>query len=412
MCLESRVAKTPDVAIDFLENLLRDVRPIALGQFEEICQFSRRLGASDLELGDISYWSERLREEKLGFRVEELRPYFPLQKVLEGLIQLIEIVFGVKIREKTDGIDVWHPDVRYYLVENMKGEHIASFYFDPFVRPENKRSGAWMGICRYGYALSNGERSLPIAYVVCNQTPLNSEGHSLMSFEEVTTLFHEFGHALHHMLAPASWIGASPMELSEWDAIEIQSQFMEGWCYQPQVLRMISGHYKTGEVLPDYLVAALRKERSFLKGHQLLRQLHLGLTDLYIFSRKVSDFSEALKVYHEVGARTREMAPLKEDSMLCAFSHIFSGGYTAGYYSYLWSQVLSADLFGAFSVEAASGVAGSVVEWEGRMREIGARFTDKFFTRAGAVDPLKAFQDFRGRTPMNSAFLTDNGLVS
>jgi len=411
MCLESRLAKTPAVAIDFLENLLKDVRPVALSQFDQIREFSKRQGASDVELADIGYWSERLREEKLGFSVEELRPYFPLQKVLEGLIQVIQIVFGVTVREATDGVDVWHPDVRYYLVENIKGEQVASFYFDPFVRPENKRSGAWMGICRYGYALSSGGLSLPIAYIICNQTPLNSEGHSLMNFEEVTTLFHEFGHALHHMLAPPSWIGTSPMELSEWDSIEIESQFMEGWCYQPQVLRLISGHYQTGEVLPDHLVAALRKERSFFRGHQLLRQLHLGLTDLYIFSDRITDLAQAQRVYHEVGARTREMPPLKEDSMLCAFGHIFSGGYTAGYYSYLWSQVLSADLFSAFSAETVSGAQGTEADWVGRIRETGTRFAEKFFTGAGAVDPLKAFEDFMGRKPMNSAFLAENGIV-
>jgi oligopeptidase A len=410
MCLESRLAKTPETAIDFLENLLKEVRPVALGQFEQICEFSRSRGAGDLDLADIPYWSERLREDRLGFSVEELRPYFPLQTVLGGLIEVIQIIFNVTIREASGGVDVWHPDVRYYLVENKNGEQVASFYFDPFVRPENKRGGAWMGICRFGYSLSNGGRSLPVAYVVCNQTPVNNEGHSLMTFEEVTTLFHEFGHALHHMLAPPCWIGTSPMELSEWDSIEIESQFMEGWCYQPQVLRLITGHYKTGEVLPDHLVAALRKERSFFRGHQLVRQLHLALTDLYLFTGKVTEFSEAQKIYYEVGARTREVAPLPEDAMLCAFNHIFSGGYTAGYYSYLWSQVLSADLFSAFSTESSPENKETKLEWVSRMRTIGVRFSETFFTRAGAVDPLVAFEDFMGRKPESGAFLADNGI--
>ena len=200
------------------------------------------------------------------------------------------------------------------------------------------------------------------------------------------------------------------MELSEWDSIEIESQFMEGWCYQPQVLRLITGHYKTGEVLPDHLVAALRKERSFFRGHQLVRQLHLALTDLYLFTGKVTEFSEAQKIYYEVGARTREVAPLPEDAMLCAFNHIFSGGYTAGYYSYLWSQVLSADLFSAFSTESSPETEETKLSWVGRMRMIGVRFSETFFTRAGAVDPLVAFEDFMGRKPESGAFLADNGI--
>jgi len=404
MCLESRMAKIPSVAIDFLENLLKEARPVAMGQFRQICEFARSRGADDVELADIPYWSERLREEKLGFSTEELRPYFPLDTVLGGLVKLINIIFGVTIRQAENKPDVWHPDVKYFLVENKEGEQIASFYFDPFVRPENKRGGAWMGICRYCYKLYNGVQSLPIAYIICNQTPSNSEGYSLMTFEEVTTLFHEFGHALHHMLAPPSWIGTSPIELSEWDAIEIESQFMEGWCYEPEVLRMISGHYKTEKSLPEHFIEGLQKERSFLRGHHVVRQLHLALTDLYLFSSKDTKSTDAQKIYHDVGARTREIPPLPQDSMLCAFSHIFSGGYTAGYYSYLWSQVLSADLFSAFAGPEKEQ------EWCDRVRRIGVDFSEKFFTRAGAVDPLVAFREFMGREVQNGAFLVDNGI--
>lgn len=410
MYLEPKMAREPRVAIEFLEQLLQRARPVALEQFACIEEFASRQSGKEvkLALSDMAYWSERLREEELGFSVEKLRPYFPFHKVLAGCFELISLLFGVNIKKNNEAIDVWHPDVMYFLVEDKAGQPIASFYLDAFVRPENKRSGAWMGICRYGYkTLSDKKTSLPVAYVICNQTPLDKNGYSLMAFEEVLTLFHEFGHALHLMLAQVDGVGTSPMELSEWDAIEIQSQFMENWCYEPWVLKMISGHWESGEELSDELISALCKDKIFFKGHQILRQIHLALTDLYIYQDNITSAQKAMDIYHSLSRRVRELPPVKDDLMLCAFNHIFSGGYTAGYYSYLWSQVLSADLFGAFKNTNPSETR---VAWQDRVASLGHNFNKKFFQRAGAIDPLLAFEDFMGRKPDNSNFLTANGL--
>jgi oligopeptidase A len=413
MYLEPKMAKNVETALAFLEELFVSAGPKALNQVNELQNFAKLsknpiFEGEALQVWDVSFWSERLRESQLGFSAEMLRPYFPFNTVLEGFFTLINRVFGLKVKLAEQAVSVWHPDVRYYTVTNEQGAHVGSFYLDAYVRPENKRGGAWMGICQNSYKLSTGEKSLPVTYVVCNQSPPHDGVPSLMSFEEVTTLFHEFGHALHHMVAEPAWIGASPLEISEWDSVEIASQFMESWCYEPEVLELISGHYQTGEKLPAQHIQGLQKTRTFLKAIHIVRQLHFALTDLTIYSTGVVDSAVAHKIYQTVGARVRELPPLADDQMLCAFSHIFGGGYAAGYYSYLWSEVLSVDLFSEFHKKVADE---SSQEWWNRVSVLGRKFRDEFLSVAGAINPTKAFYNFKGREPQPTPFLRQYDLL-
>ena len=396
----------PDVA--GVEKLLEELRrvsfPAAARELEELKEFAQ---TEDLKHWDISFWAERQREAKFNFTAEELRPYFPLPQVLKGLFNLVQRIFGVTISPADGEAPVWQEDVRYFQIADHTGEVIAHFYLDPYSRPAEKRGGAWMDDClNRGRVEEAGQVTtrLPVAYLVCNQTPPVDGQPSLMTFEEVNTLFHEFGHGLQHMLTRVDYSEAAGINNVEWDAVELPSQFMENWCYDRLTLFDMAKHYQTGESLPEHYYQKLLAAKNYLSGSAMLRQLHFSLLDLELHQRYQPGGSETPKqVRDRIAETTTVLPPLPEDSFLCAFGHIFAGGYAAGYYSYKWAEVLSADAFAAFE-EAG-------LEDEAAVAETGRRFRDTVLALGGSVHPMEVFKAFRGREPKTDPLLRHRGLL-
>ena len=369
--------------------------------------------AHDLKQWDLPYWTERLRESKFDLNDEALRPYFPLPRVLEGLFSLAERLFGITIAAADGAAPVWHEDVRYFQVSDAETKDaIAHFYLDPFSRPAEKRGGAWMDECivRAKVRDDSGDSvRLPVAYLVCNQSPPVDGKPSLMTFREVETLFHEFGHGLQHMLTQVDYAGAAGINNVEWDAVELPSQFMENWCYDRDTLFGMAKHYETGEPLPEAEYQKLLAARHFMTGNAILRQVNFGWVDIALHSQYDPDAQGAggesvWDVRDRIAKDTTLIAPLPEDAFLCSFGHIFAGGYAAGYYSYFWAEVLSADAFSAFE-EAGLEDAAEVTT-------IGRRFRDTVLALGGSRHPMEVFKAFRGREPSTQALLRHRGLVA
>src|SRR5919199_1913765 len=355
LSLASKMAPNVEAVEKLLEELRRASYDAALQDLAELKAFAASKGApegNDLKHWDISFWAERQREEKFAFSAEELRPYFPLPQVLDGLFTLVNQIFGITVTAADGQAPVWHKDVRYFQIADETGSPIAYFYLDPYSRPQEKRGGAWMDECIGRTKITENGTSttrLPVAYLVCNQTPPVDDKPSLMTFNEVETLFHEFGHGLQHMLTKVDYARAAGINNVEWDAVELPSQFMENWCYDRPTLMGMARHYETGESLPEHYYQKLLAARHYRSGSAMLRQLHFSLVDLELHHRYVPGGQETpAKVRNRIAKTTTILPPLPEDAFLCAFSHIFSGGYAAGYYSYKWAEVLSADAFAAF----------------------------------------------------------------
>jgi oligopeptidase A len=360
--------------------------------------------ANDLKHWDLAFWSERLREAKFDFNAEELRPYFPLEQVLSGLFNLAHNLFGITITAADGQAPVWHPDVRYFQVANEENSAIAFFYLDAYSRPAEKRGGAWMDDC-VGRSKVGATVRLPVAYLTCNQTPPVDGKPSLMTFGEVETLFHEFGHGLQHMLTTVDYVGASGISNVEWDAVELPSQFMENWCYHRPTLLSLGKHYETGEPLPEQYYQKLLAARTFMSGSGMLRQIHFSGLDIELHSHYKPGGAETVPdVRNRLAKTSMVIPPLPEDNFLCAFGHIFSGGYAAGYYSYKWAEVLSADAFAAF--EDAGLDDPDAIATTGR------RFRNTVLSLGGSQHPMEVFTSFRGREPDPSALLRHNGLVA
>lgn len=361
----------------------------------------------ELKHWDVPYWSERLRETRYDLKDEELRPYFPLPRVLNGLFELTERLFEVRLEETTGEAPVWHEDVQFFRVYDDRNEPVAGFYLDPYSRPAEKQGGAWMDtlVGRSAVMASSGQSArLPVAYMICNQGKPVGGKPSLMTFREVETLFHEFGHALQHMLTNIDYGMASGISNVEWDAVEIASQFMENWCYDRATLKGLARHYETDEPLPDEIIDRLLGARTFREGSNTLRQVNFGLLDMELHERYDPQGTETiLDVQRRIDAKTLILPSLAEDRFFCSFSHIFAGGYAAGYYSYKWSEVLSADAFSAFQ-EAG-------LENDGEMRRLGRRFRDTILALGGSRHPMDVFRDFRGREPTTEALLRQGGLL-
>jgi oligopeptidase A len=348
---------------------------------------------------DVAFWAERLREERYSFTDEEIRPYFPLERVLNGLFELSERLFGVTIVPADGAAPLWNPAVRYYRVMEQ-GRDLASFYLDPYVRPHEKRGGAWMDECLSRRRIA-GELRLPVVHLVLNSTPPVAGKPSLMSFQEVETLFHEFGHGLQTMLTEIDVADVAGINGVEWDAVEVASQFMENFCYDEPTLKALSGHYETGEPLPDELFAKILAARNYRAASQMMRQVLFGELDLELHSNYAPGGSlTALDVQRELSARYSQLEPLDEDRFLCTFSHIFAGGYAAGYYGYKFAEVLSADVFAAFEEAGPEHYA-----------EVGRRYRASFLALGGSRHPLEVFELFRGRAPETSHLLRANGLI-
>ena len=406
--LANKMAADVDAVEALLEELRKAAFPAAQRELDDLKDCARRHGASesdDLAPWDLPFWSERLRKERFDLDQEALRPWFPLPQVLEGLFNLCGRLFDVEIHAADGEAPIWHADVRFFRVSRRDGTPIAAFYLDPYSRPASKRGGAWMDDCLGRSVSADGSTVLPVAYLICNQTPPVGDAPSLMSFDEVETLFHEFGHGLQHMLTTVDEPEAAGINNVEWDAVELPSQFMENWCLDRTTLNKMARHWQTGEPLPDEEYAKLRLNRTFNAGLATLRQVHFALTDLRLHSRWQPDLGVTPdQMRRDVASTTTVMEPIADDQFLCAFGHIFAGGYAAGYYSYKWAEVLSADAFSAFEEVGLDN--------EEQVRATGTRFRDTVLSLGGSRAPADIFERFRGRPASSEALIRHSGLVA
>ncbi len=403
LSLASKMA--PDLATirTMFARLEEAAREPAAQELDQLRGLASESGQTEpLALWDLAFWSERLRENLYDYSDDEIRPYFPLPRVLEGLFSLTERLFGVRIEAADGEAPLWHCDVRYFRVLDQAGEVLAHFYLDPYSRPETKRGGAWMDECLNRRRDASGLQ-LPVVHLCCNGTPPVGDAPSLMSFSEVETLFHEFGHGLQGMLTEVDCPDVAGIHGIEWDAVEVASQFMENWCYHGPTLSGMSGHYLSGEPLPEELFAKICAARNFRVASSMMRQLEFSLTDLWLHcEHDPCGEEDAFAAHRRIAQRLSPMAPLPEDRFLCSFSHIFAGGYAAGYYSYKWAEVLSADAFSAFE-EAG-------LDDEQALSETGKRYRSSFLALGGSLEPMAVFTLFRGRGPSIEALLCHNGL--
>ncbi|KAL2511163.1 putative cytosolic oligopeptidase A [Abeliophyllum distichum] len=407
--METKMA-TIDKAKDLLDKLHSASWNPAIKDMEDLRDFAIGQGAKeakDINHWDINFWSERLRESKYDINEEELRPYLSLPKVIDGLFKLTKKLFEIEIEPADGTAPVWNKDVSFYKIKDFSGSPIAYFYFDPYSRPSEKRGGAWMDVVvgRTGVLSCDGTSTrLPIAHIVCNQTPPTHDKPSLMTIREVEAVFHEFGHALQHMLTKQDEGFVAGSQGIEWDAVELPSQFMENWCYQRDIIMNIAKHYETGESLPEDLCLSILSARTYRAGSQLLRQLRYAGVDLELHSNYVPGGPKSIyDIDQGVGKKTHLIPLLPEDRFLCSFTHIFSDKYAAGYYSYQWAEVLAYDAFSAFE-EAG-------LDNDKALGEMGIRFRETVLALGGGKSPNEVFLEFRGREPSPDAFLRYNGLL-
>lgn len=412
MSLASKMA--PDVAsvTNLSELILEKALPAAEKELAAATSLAREAGGDEyseanlekLMPWDASFWVERLKEKTFELKEEELRPYFALDAVLEGMFGLIERIFGIEVREANGKAEVWHPDVKFFeLYDKEDGAHVASFYLDPYSRPADKRGGAWMADCMGKSSALNVD--VPVAYLTCNGSPPVGDKPSLMTFREVETLFHETGHGLQHMLTRATEGDVAGINGVEWDAVELPSQFMENWCYDKPTVYGFAKHYETGEALPEEMFEKLKQQKTYGAGMMSCRQLLFGMMDIELHSNYDPEGDKSIfDVQRQMAdVYTPYAKPVDEDRFLCGFSHIFAGGYSAGYYSYKWAEVMSADAFGAFEEVGLDNEDG--------VREVGRRFRDTVLSLGGGVAPMDVFKQFRGREPSPEALLRHNGLA-
>ena len=399
LSLSDKMAGTPERVLGFLRELAAKARPVAARELDELRAFaSSELGVADLQPWDVAYASEKLREQRFAFSEEDLKPYFPLPAVMQGLFTVAERVFGVRLVER-HGVDTWHPDVHYFDVVDQDGSIRAGVYLDHYARA-GKRGGAWMDVCRS--RMDDGESLFkPVAYLTCNFSPPGEGKPALLTHDDVITLFHEFGHGIHHLLTEVDWPSIGGISGVEWDAVELPSQFMENFAWQREALDMFARHWQTGERLPDELYAKMLQARHFHAGLFLVRQLEFALFDFRLHLEfDPARGARALEVINEVRNEVAVMTPPAWHRGPHAFTHIFSGGYAAGYYSYLWAEVLSADAFAAFE---EAGVFDA---------ETGARYRREILSVGGSRPALESFVAFRGREPQPDALLRSYGLAA
>ncbi len=395
--LATKMAESPEQVLTFLEDLAARSRPQAQREYDAVLEFARtNHGVENIESWDVMYFSEKLRQSEFAISQEELRPYFPENRVVPGLFSVAERLFRIRIRPLT-GVDVWHPDVRAYEVLDDSGDQQALFYLDLYARPK-KRGGAWMDECRCRRGIADGVQT-PVAYLTCNFTPPVGDRAALFTHNEVTTLFHEFGHGLHHMLTRIDVAGVSGINGVEWDAVELPSQFMENWCWERAALDMISGHHETGLPMPARLLERMQAARNFQAAMTMVRQLEFALFD-FVLHRDYDPQVPArvLDTWHRVRERVAVVPVPAFNRFPNAFTHIFSGGYAAGYYSYKWAEVLSADAFSAFEENGVFDTA------------TGEAFLHNVLEVGGSRDAMESFIAFRGRSPSIDPLLRHSGI--
>ena len=395
--LEERMAKTPGTVRNFLEDLLEKALPAAKKEFQELEAFAKKMdGIDGLEKWDSAYYSEKLKQDRFNFDDEQLKPYFKLENVIEGAFKVAHKLFGLNFI-KTQNIDVYHKEVMTYKVVGLEQDLVSIFYADFFPR-EGKRNGAWMTSFKPQY-IKNGTQERPHVSIVCNFTKPTSTKPSLLTFNEVTTLFHEFGHALHGMLANTTYPSLSGTSVA-WDFVELPSQIMENWCYEKEALALFANHYKTGDNIPMQLIDKIKAASTFQQGMQTLRQLSFGLLDMSWHGTDPSTITN-VKQHEKAAFKQTELFPdVQQNCMSTAFSHIFQGGYSSGYYSYKWAEVLDADAFEYFKENNLFDP------------KIANDFKDHILSKGGTEDPLELYIKFRGQKPKANALLRRSGLIN
>jgi len=396
LSLATKMAQSPDEVLSFLGELATKSKPQAEREFAELKAFAAEQGVADLQAWDVAYFSEKLKQKRFSISQSELKPYFPLPKVLEGLFKLVETIFDIEVKPVSD-VAVWHPDVSCYAIYENE-EEIARFYLDLFARP-HKRGGAWMDDYCSRFVSEQGLQK-PVAFLTCNFAPPVDGKPSLLTHDDVLTLFHEFGHGLHHMLTKVDELSAAGINNVPWDAVELPSQFMENFCYEQEVLAFISGHFETGEPLPEEKLRQLIAARNFQSAMMMVRQLEFALFDMRIHLEQGLDIADIQRILNEVRDEVAVVRPPEFNRFQHGFSHIFGGGYAAGYYSYKWAEVLSAD---AYSLFEEKGVLS---------KEAGQSFKKWILQRGGSADPMQLFTAFRGRKPSLEPLLRHSGITT
>ena len=398
LSLATKMAQTPEQVIEFLEDLAQRSLPVARKDLEQLTEFAQQEYQIDtLEVWDIPYYSEKMRQHHFSLSQEEVRSYFPATRVVPGLFAVVERLYGLQITE-VEGIDIWHPDVRFFEIRDRDQSLRGSFYLDLYARP-NKQGGAWMDECVTRKQRHDVTQD-PVAYLTCNFTPPVGDDPALLTHDEVITLFHEFGHGLHHMLTRVRELGVSGIRGVEWDAVELPSQFMENWCWEREALNLVSGHYQSNEQLPDELFEKMLTARNFQSGMVMVRQLEFSLFDFLIHYRYSPETGGRIaETLEQVRKQVSVVIPPAFSRFPNSFSHIFAGGYAAGYYSYKWAEVLSAD---AFSLFESNGIFD---------QQTGESFLTNILEKGGSENAMDLFVAFRGREPQIDALLRHNGIA-
>ncbi|WP_456371810.1 M3 family metallopeptidase, partial [Thiolapillus sp.] len=399
LSLATKMARSTQEVMEFLNDLAGRARQQGEQELAELRSFAwEQYGVDELQAWDMAYYSEKLRQQRYSISQEELKPWFPETRVIPGMFEVVGRVFGVQIRESDKNVDTWHPDVRFYEIHDQSGGLLGEFYFDLYARP-NKRGGAWMADAVSRMKTRNRQQ-LPVAFMTCNFTPPVGGKPALLTHDEVQTLFHEFGHGLHHMLTQVDYPSISGISGVAWDAVELPSQFMENWCWEKQALKLISGHYETGAPLPDELHQRMLDARNFQSAMQLLRQLEFALFDFRIhLDYQPEKGGRIYEILQQVRQQVSVVMPPPWNRFAHGFSHIFGGGYAAGYYSYKWAEVLSADAFSLFEEEGVFN------------EEIGRAFRRNILEKGGSADAMELFKSFRGREPSIQALLRHSGIA-
>ncbi len=398
--LATKMAESPEQVLDFLYDLSEKSQSQAKSELNELTEFAKQKhNIEQLNAWDMTYYAEKLKQEKYAISDEVLRPYFPEEKVISGLFQIVEKLFSIHIKPR-EGVQVWHDTVRFYDIYDAQNQLKGSFYFDLYAR-EGKRGGAWMDVCVGQMRKSNGELQLPVAYLTCNFNKPVGGKPALFTHSEVETLFHEFGHGLHHMLTQIDVSAVAGINAVAWDAVELPSQFLENWCWQPEALEIFSGHYETGETLPQDLLDKMLAAKNFQSAMMMLRQLEFSLFDFELHHEyKAENGINIQQKLNQVREKVAVVVPPEFNRFQHGFSHIFAGGYAAGYYSYKWAEVLSAD---AFSLFEENGIFD---------QKTGQSFLNNILEMGGSKEPMELFKAFRGREPQVDALLRHTGIAA